>query len=63
MTPIRPTALHRRTPRAMLALALALAPLAPAHAAELTFSRIGAGDAGLQQFWQLTPEEADQAVT
>lgn len=60
MTPIRPTALHRRTPRAMLALALALATLAPAHAAELTFSRIGAGDAGLQQFWQLTPEEAQR---
>lgn len=60
MTPIRPTALHRRTPRAMLALALALATLAPTHAAELTFSRIGSGDQGLQQFWQLTPEEAQR---
>lgn len=60
MTPIRPTALQRRTPRATLALALALATLAPAYAAELTFSRIGAGDAGLQQFWQLTPEEVQR---
>ncbi|RKW12325.1 MAG: hypothetical protein D8H94_11780, partial [Cardiobacterium sp.] len=41
------------------ACALALA-LIPAHAAEITFSRIGAGDAGLQQFWQLTPEEAQR---
>ena len=47
---------------AACALALALIPGAtvPAHAAEITFSRIGAGDAGLQQFWQLTPEEAQR---
>ena len=46
--------------RAILALTLALAAAAPAHAAEVTFSRIGAGDAGLQQFWQLTPEETQR---
>ena len=46
--------------RAILVLALALAATAPAHAAEVTFSRIGAGDAGLQQFWQLTPEETQR---
>lgn len=46
--------------RAILALTLALAAAAPAHAAEVTFSRIGSGDPGLQQFWGLSPEEAQR---
>ena len=51
----------RKRPRQLLlALSLTLAALTPADAAELTFSRIGSGDAGLQQFWQLTPEEAQR---
>lgn len=43
-----------------LAFALAFATTAPAHAAELTFSRIGSGDQGLQQFWGLSQEEAQR---
>ena len=46
--------------RAILALTLALAATAPASAAEVTFSRIGSGDPGLQQFWGLSPEEAQR---
>ena len=46
--------------RAILALTLALAAAVPAHAAEVTFSRIGSGDPGLQQFWGLSPEEAQR---
>ena len=46
--------------RAILALTLALAATAPAPAAEVTFSRIGSGDPGLQQFWGLSPEEAQR---
>ena len=46
--------------RAILALTLALAAAAPAHAAEVTFSRVGSGDPGLQQFWGLSPEEAQR---
>ena len=46
--------------RAILALTLALAAAAPAPAAEVTFSRIGSGDPGLQQFWGLSPEEAQR---
>ena len=43
-----------------LTFALAFATTAPAHAAELTFSRIGSGDQGLQQFWGLSQEEAQR---
>ena len=53
----------RKRPRhchLLLALSLTLAALTPADAAELTFSRIGSGDQGLQQFWQLTPEETQR---
>lgn len=53
-------ALTPRRAAFVLAFALAFATTAPAHAAELTFSRIGSGDQGLQQFWQLTPEEAQR---
>ena len=46
--------------RAILALTLALAATAPVSAAKVTFSRIGSGDPGLQQFWGLSPEEAQR---
>ena len=55
----QPALSPRRTAFA-LAFALAFTTTTPLHAAELTFSRIGSGDQGLQQFWQLTPEEAQR---
>ena len=53
-------ALSPRRAAFALAFALAFATTAPAHAAELTFSRIGSGDQGLQQFWGLSQEEAQR---
>lgn len=53
-------AFRKRPRHLLLALSLTLAALTPADAAELTFSRIGSGDQGLQQFWQLTPEETQR---
>lgn len=56
----QPAAPSHPVRRAILALTLALAATAPAPAAEVTFSRIGSGDPGLQQFWGLSPEEAQR---
>ena len=53
-------ALSPRRAAFALAFALAFATTVPAHAAELTFSRIGSGDQGLQQFWGLSQEEAQR---
>ena len=55
----QPALSPRRTAFA-LAFALAFTTTTPLHAAELTFSRIGSGDPGLQQFWGLSPEEAQR---
>ena len=44
----------------LFAAILSLAAPPSLHAATLQFSRIGAGDQGLQQFWQLTPEETQR---
>ena len=44
----------------LFAAILGLAAPPSLHAATLQFSRIGAGDQGLQQFWQLTPEETQR---
>ena len=55
---------HAKPSRFSLLLAaafgLGVLSIAPAQAATLQFSRIGAGDQGLQQFWQLTPEETQR---
>lgn len=54
--------LHHTVRHSLLsATVLGLAVIAPTlHAATVQFSRIGSGDQGLQQFWQLTPEETQR---
>ena len=45
----------------LFAAILGLATTTPSlHAATVQFSRIGSGDQGLQQFWQLTPDEVQR---
>ena len=44
----------------LFAAILSLAAPPSLHAATLQFSHIGSGDQGLQQFWQLTPDEVQR---